>query len=401
MPPPAKAGRATKVIPSVDPNAALYITMSAPVQTVALLFVLTEGLDGWSTETSVVAWEQYDDGAWRTLQLIGDSTNGLNNSGIVKLDLLERQDTETAPYLRVRLVSGMNNVPLVSAVLANAVAATWIGPGGVSNLGTPLPAGTITQSVTTLADIGTISQPMQSTGGHPPAVGSPFHMWMAERLRHKGFAIDNWDYAALVLAAVPALWQVAVIPATNATTGEAAPGCVWLVAVAGPATPNIADPTVPSADPSVLSEIGEMLEPLISPFIQLVVTNPPYRRLTVVATLVFSDTDTSDAWKQRLQTELIKWLSPWPDPALGPRPSNYYSVHAVKEFVSHREYVLGVLSLEVVSLDKDMSPGREAPGWVYFTSAVKHDLTCPPQAAPVAARRPGTRVPNAPAKAGA
>ena len=115
-----------------------------------------------------------------------------------------------------------------------------------------------------------------------------------------------------MLAAVPTLWQIAVVPATDAATGRPTPGRLWLVAVAGPQTPNVADPTIPTVDPVTLAEIGETVAALASPFVKVTVTNPPWIRITVRATLVFSDanvkTKVAEFEKRRdAKDALAKW----------------------------------------------------------------------------------------------
>jgi hypothetical protein len=359
------------LLPRINGRAAFYIDLSAPVAQISLLFALTAGPDGWSSGPSTLTWQKKVGDRWKTITAVGDSTNGLRNSGIITLQVATSQhgDTDTAQSLRAILDEGDDNSAYVLSITTNALTATWSGPGGAATLGQPLPAGTIKQSKTTIAGIGSIAQPMQSIGGAPPSAGAPFQMWMAERLRHKGFAIQAWDYARLVLDAIPSLWQLAVVPATDEATGRSAPGHVWLIAVAGPQMPNISDPTIPTVDPGILGEIGELLAGITSPFAQLTVTNPPYLRLKVHATLVFSDADTPAFWIDQLKAELTKWLSPWPDATIGPRPADYYTRQSIAEFIRQRSYVLGITSLHVIP-EKDPTRG----GWHYLTSSLHHDL---------------------------
>src|ERR1044072_3450499 len=107
---------------------------------------------------------------------------------------------------------------------ANGGAVRGEGPGGASTLGIPMAAGTISKSKDKLAGVASVAQPMESFGGSPPAVGAAFQMGRAERLRHRGLGIDAWDYERLVLAAVPSLWQAAVVPAVNEASGRRSPG---------------------------------------------------------------------------------------------------------------------------------------------------------------------------------
>ncbi len=373
------------VLPEVPSRASLYIELSAPTRWLTLLFILQAGPDGWPTVRPKVRWEQRVGNGWLPARVLSDGTNGLLNTGIVSLELVTPPGGGT-PTLRAWLQSGMNNACFLKSVTTNALVASWVGPGGATQLGTPLPAGTITQGVATLDGIGSIAQPEPSIGGYPAAVGPAFDLWMAERLRHKGFAVQGWDYARIVLAAIPSLWQLAVVPATDAATGEPAPGMVWVVAVAGPTTPNVTDITEPMASPEVLSEIGNLLRPLASPFARIVVTNPPYVRLTVVADLVFDQHDTAAAYEDKAGADLVRWLSPWPDPTLGPRPPDYYTRQSIADFLKRRPYVKEVTSLHI-EWEQAKTPG----GWCYATSAVKHRLRGqPPVDTGTAGGGPGT-----------
>jgi hypothetical protein len=371
---PPTGAAATPLIPSVAAQAALYISLSAEVSEVTLLFILAAGPEGWFDETPTLVWQKHVSDQWIDITVLTDGARGLSCSGAVSLSLATSADARASARLRVLAVQGATKAPLVKNVIANALTASWVGPGGAGDLAKPLPAGSITKSQATLNGVAAISQPMDSVGGRPPAVGRAFHIWMAERLRHKGFGIDAWDYARLVLEAEPTVWQAAVIPATDGATGLPAPGRVWVVVVAGPLTPNVTDTTVPQADPATLDEIGARLTRVISPFVatggRLAVTNPPYVRLTVRAKVEFIPTDTTAAWIVRLQADLIAWLSPWPDPTLGPRRTNYYTRHGVAEFVRNRPYVVAVLSLD---LTPESDAGKQ--GWRYVTSSLAHDLT--------------------------
>ncbi len=369
--PAALGAKPVALLPAVDPHAALYIKLSAPVQRISLLFVLAASSSGWSSQTPQVQWEQHIDGSWVAITVLNDGTNSLANSGVIDLKLKTPAGATVTPRLRVRVLQGLEHVPLVVSVSTNAVSASWVGPGGADLLGDPLPPASIAKSVTPLANVAAIAQPMESFGGRPRAVGAPFHRWMSERLRHKGYGVDSWDYARLVLETVPSLWQAAVVPATDSETGQPAPGQVWVVVVGGPKTANVPDRTAPFVDLTVLTEIGERLEGVVSPWVDLSVTNPPYVRLQVVAELLFTDGDTSAAWKDKLNDELMRWLSPWPDASLGPRPAAYYTRHAVTEFVRGRPYVLGVMSLSIAPED---GLSIEAHGWCYLTTATAHRL---------------------------
>jgi len=383
-------------VPLLEPIAlegALYAGLSEPAESLSLLFRMAPPSGGWPVETPTVSWAQQAGDGWTPLTPLRDNTNDLRNSGIVSLSLADRPDTGPV-WLRIGVSADADGFPLLAALTTNAATADWVGPGGATTLGKPLPSGTIKKSAQPLPGIGTIDQPVPSFGGRPEETGPAFEMWLAERLRHKDYGILAWDYARLVLAAFPSLWQVAVVQASDPSGGRA-PGHVWVVPVPGPNSLNIVDPTIPANDSAMLGEIADMLGAKISPFIQLAVTNPPYRRLKVTARLVFDEANTVQACVDRLNDDLVAFLSPWPTRGLGPRPDDYYTRDQVAHFIRHRPYVLGILSLR---LDPD-PPG--AAGWHYLTSALSHDLTGEGAPRPQRLHRPRLALPKATAAEGA
>lgn len=367
------SGVAAPLLAAQTLEGSLYAGLSGVAAgTLTLLFQMTPGAAGWSSDPPPVSWSQAVAGEWVPILppdgLQGDGTDGLQTTGIVTLELPRPvAEDDAAVWLRLGVEKNADRFPLLAGLTPNALTAVWAGPGRAETLGTPLPAGTITASAPPLDDIAVIDQPLASFGGRARLTGSAFQGWMAERLRHKNRAVQGWDYARLVLADFPTLWQAAALPAGNGP-GQPPPGSVRLVVVAGPGSPDITDATVPLAAPATLAAVGDRLAALTSPFVSLEVANPDYVRITVTATLVFSDADTVAAWTATLKDELIRWLSPWPDASLGPRPADYFTSFAVAAFMRGRPYVRAILSLD---LSYTPEPGS---GWVYYTSALSHEL---------------------------
>ncbi len=367
---PQSAVTAPELLPVAAPKSTLMIQLSAAVPQVSLLVELAAGPNGWWQTPPNLAWQQQLADRWIDVDVLADGTDGMARTGVITLALTADKTAVQPPRLRISTGDDIANVPNVTAIIANAVNSRWIGPGGAATLGVPLPPGSISKANASLAGIATIDQPQASIGGRPPAIGPDLHLWLAERTRHKGFAVDQWDYARIILEAVPMLWQVAIVPATDAVTGAAAAGKIWVVVVAGPRTPNVTDPSVPVVDPGILSEIKTLLEAITSAFAEPQVSNPPWLRLQVTATLAFDDGETSAFWIDTLQSDLIAWLSPWPDARFPRRPANYYRKHAIAEFIRGRAYVRAIIDL-------DVRPDGTVPvqGHYYCTSAASHCLT--------------------------
>ncbi len=124
------------------------------------------------------------------------------------------------------------------------------------------------------------------------------------------------------------------------------------------------------------------LVPRVSPFVRLQVASPPYRRITVEATVVVQDDARMATFLQELQTDLVRFLSPWPDADLGPRPAHYYLKGAISQFIRDRPYIKSIDSL-ALKLDDGAALGDDQErddicghqeSYVYYTSALRHDL---------------------------
>lgn len=362
------------LLPPVLAKGSLAIGLTGALpDRLTLFFQLAPPAAGWSNDTPAIAWTIATCAGCVPVTPLRDTTNNLRNTGIITLPL------PTVPLaspllLRASVDSDTMAFPDLVALVSNAATATWIPSGGAAQLGQPKPAGTVKKTIVPLPVLGSVDQPMPSEGGMPALADAAFKLWLAERLRHKDRGIEAWDYARIVLAAWPSLWQVAIVPASD-DNNSPAPGQVWVIPVPGPTAPAVADPTIPSSSSAVLQDVADLLQARISPFVQLIVTNPPYVRVTVHAQICFSDSDSADACRARLNEDLIAWLSPWPDPALQPRPRDYYTRREVAHFIRHRPYVAWIKQLRLV-IDDDDCRGS----WRYLTSATQHVIhavACP------------------------
>jgi hypothetical protein len=215
---------------------------------------------------------------------------------------------------------------------------------------------------------------------------------MAERLGHKDVAIQPADYAQLLLSAFPSLWQVAVLPARNAL-GQPQPGCVTIIPIPGPDYPTLADNTSPSCDQDFAERILAELKPRISPFVELQIGTPVYCRTTVMAEVVMADASRIASSIQQLQQDLVRFLSPWPVPDLAPRPHRYYEQIAVSQFIRDRPYVKSIDSLQLSPAGDASDPTQQCGGnaFIYYTSALQHQITARPPSASLVASLDGIR----------
>lgn len=375
----------TPLLPRFTSPGNLYLGFSGLVtpQTLTLLFqtAVNTGEDV-SAQLPPVAWEYLSGNCWHsfpTSSILADSTNGLQNSGIVALDFpavdLSNNTVLAAgnQWLRASVTASADEFPCTIGIYPHAVLATWSDNDNTgAHLVQPLPANTIKTSVPPLPAIAAIQQPMPSFGGRPAETGTvAFDIRVGERLRHKERAILGWDYERLVLERFPTVWKTQTLPARDLEGGDV-PGHVLVVIVVGPDSVGVADPTVPAATGEMLGQIQAYLEGLISPFIQVKVVNPRYVRIEVRATVQFAAANDAGASLKQLNNELVQYLSPWfYDAARAARGGQYISEADISEFIQTRPYVDALVSLEPLKYE----PPRVTLDWYFLTSAQQHKLS--------------------------
>ncbi|MFN7898285.1 MAG: hypothetical protein ACK5N0_01280 [Synechococcaceae cyanobacterium] len=363
-----------------DADACLILEWSQPFRQLDLLI-------GLSTATTMQPqprplWiDIWQDAAWHPLPQTAyqDGSSGLTTSGILRMQLPVELSSHC---LRLSISLAKQPIPELVCLEPNAVWVSWQGPAGEDRLDHCLPAGTISTCRSALSGITKISQPLPSLGGMPADGKGLQQVRFTERLAHKGVAIQPDDYAKILLDQFPTLWQVAVLPATDAE-GQPSPGSVALVPIPGPKAPTVADPTAPVCDGAFRLNIAQVLSSRISPFAKLAIVDPLYCRITVKAQVIVTRSVSVATALQQLQHDLVLFLSPWPleDPSC-PRPSAYYEELNIGHFIRERPYIQAIESLQL-----DYSPNLqdcEQAAFLYFTSAAQHQLgACLPRLATV------------------
>jgi hypothetical protein len=396
-------GKAVSLLPRFTHAGNLYLGLSGliPPQTLTLLFQMS-GAPGAHPSGTLppVTWDYLsaNHGMWSAAQLRADSTNGLRNTGIVDLELPSHRPPDNTflpsgfQWLRAAVddeparilgIDGQKLPAIVDrepdsfrrtvAITPHVVLASWQPSAGTgAHLGKPLPPHTITTPVDELPGIATVDQPMASFGGRPPETEQSFEIRVGERLRHKSRGILGWDYERLVLERFPAIWKVQVLPAHSPQKKDA-PGHVLVVVVPGQDGTAVDDPTVPQAAGDMLSRIQDWLRGLISPFIRLHVVNPLYVRIRVSASVMFRDEEEPGSSLQRLNDDLVAYLSPWfYDAARATRGGQYASEADISEFIQTRPYVAAV---DTLTFQYTPKPSELGSDWYFLTSAETHDLT--------------------------
>lgn len=306
----------------------LYIGLEdAPTDSVlSLLFQVAEGSENpvapAMTETLHPEWYFLSGNEWLPLdykQIISDDTNYFLRSGIVRL-LLPPAATDNNTllnqglrWLRIALPAGLSIDSVSKFINVHAQAGQAVFFDQKNNdfqLESGLPPGTIKKLVNRIPQIKTVTQPYASFGGQPRETDTAFRQRVSERLRHKHRAVTIWDYERLVLAKFPYIYKVRCLNHTNDTL-EVAPGSVRIVVIPDIRNQNSFDPFEPRVSANKLSEVKDYLIKLHSLHVDLQVENPNYERIKFDFKVAFFPGFDKNEYTLRLNTDLIKYLSPW------------------------------------------------------------------------------------------
>lgn len=344
----------------------LQLKLSHPVAQISLLVGLTGShVVAHQAAPSTMTITAWIGDRWTTLppQNIQDGTIALSQTGLLRLTV---PDGQTSELFRLNVWGLSKDMPMLTCLEVNAVGATWQGPGGKADLSRSLPAGTVRQPVDNIPFLDGVHQPLPSSGGVAAAQSEQMDGRLAERLGHKDRAIQADDYTRILLRAFPFLWQVVVLPAWDPQVGRM-PGCVSIIPIPGPDAPTLANPLQPRCDAALAARVLDELRPRVSPFVRLRVGKVNYCSIMVMATVVLRDDTCIASSLQKLQNDLVAYLSPWPNSANPHRPKHYFKRDAIMHFIRHHSYVRSVVSIK-------LEYSANYSSHVYYTSAALHYL---------------------------
>jgi len=394
---------AIPLLASYKQSGNLYVGLSNldQAQQLTLLFLLRENN---GVDLPAVQWDILSKNRWQCLSLNNvdaDTTHGLKNTGIVTLNIASVDNINNTilnseyTWLRVSTKIQANLFPNTNAVIPHTLPATLqinqneldtineVTDGNLlekneniqyieNPLIQSLPAHSINSSVEEIPDVGNIDQPISSFGGRPAETYQAFEVRQGERLHHKQRAIQIWDYERLILDKFPVIWKVKALPAHNLLTGNK-PGEILIVVLIGPDSIDSQDPTTPVASSELLYKIQTYIQGLATTFLKLHVCNPVYVRIGVTAKVIFNkDNDSADNI-ERLNTELVQYLSPWfYDESREEKAGEYTSIDDISFFIQTRPYVN---SLESINLNYFPDIIELKTDWYFLTSTKQHDIT--------------------------
>ncbi|SHJ79038.1 baseplate J/gp47 family protein [Pseudozobellia thermophila] len=379
----------TTLLPQMADEGSLYIGVDNlnPPQTLALLIQVAEGSANPEKAKQEVKWSYLSEETWQPFDagmLLGDGTNGLLTSGIVKFDIprgIALGNSRMPPdryWLKASVGKDSDAVCDIVAIRAQAISASFADAGNDPKfLENALPKETIAKLVNADAAIKKLEQPYASSEGRPPEKEKAFYTRVSERLRHKNRAIAIWDYEHLILEKFPKVYKVKCINHTLfdgslTNYSETRPGHVTLVIVANVQNKNAVDPLRPRASLDQLTEIASFIDTIKPPCAMIHIKNPLYEEIKVDFQVKFHHGIDVGYHISKLQGEIKHFLSPWAsscasDIVFGGKIHKSVILNFVEER-SYVDYVTCFKMYHIVREDPDNNPGKDVDEAIALTS---------------------------------
>lgn len=325
-------GRATTMIPDLGEQGHLCLGLAnaGPGQSLSLLFQIRDAGSSSLSEPGCggraptpLKWRYLGQNEWKDFPprlVLSDTTRGLTRSGIMQFllpDDIAANSTILPDGLcwieaALEKVGDTYSCQIVS-IDTQAVTATRVCDPESDLEPASLPGRTISQLSEKKPQIKSVTQPFATSEGRSRETADEFRVRVCERLRHKGRAVQPFDYEHLVLDRFPQVGQVKCIgnnqSRSYAENIPVPPGTLYLVA-----TPHLdgnTNPT-PRLPLYVLKEIEEFIAPLASAHVTSVrAINPVYETLKVFANVQFSGTGDASCDSENLNLAISRWLRPW------------------------------------------------------------------------------------------
>lgn len=306
------------------------LTQFKPGINLTLLFQMAEATADSEKLPENISWHYLDNNQWKPLrrgfEVIEDGSRNLTTTGIVKLSLPENmtdKNTIMPPgqyWIKASIAKNSSVVSETIRVFTQAVSATFQASkqNDLSRLQSPLPAGTVAKLFAADPLVKSVTQPFDGFGGALAELDGGYYLRVSEQLRHKGRAIQKWDYERLVLQEFPFVYRAKCINHSIHTDASFyrndlpyAPGFVLLAVIPDLRIMNAGQSTAPKVPVSLLEKMEDFLTKRTSPFVRLKVVNPRYEKVNFCISVTLKRGMDPSFYRDQLKTDLTELLAPW------------------------------------------------------------------------------------------
>lgn len=320
------------ILPTFCDEGTLFLGLKdlVPGNNVNILFQLAEATSDSEFDPETIQWYYLDNNQWKSLrtgfEIINDATEDLTSSGIVKFALPPNMTKENTilpkglHWIKASIKKHSLTVCETIGIHTQAISVTFTNDEANDKLrlSKPLKAKSVTKLDESDANVKKIEQPYESTGGRVPETEGHFYVRTSEWLRHKGRAIQKFDYERLTLEKFPKLYKVKCISHSYALNAyqyksdfPVAPGYVLLAVIPDLFQLKGAESFEPKAPVSMLDAIQEYFKKISSPFVRLRATNPRYEKIHFCLKVKLVKGRDENYYKDKLERDIREFIAPW------------------------------------------------------------------------------------------
>jgi hypothetical protein len=325
-----------KQLPSLFPTfcdeGTLFLGLSdlVPGDNLNILFQLAEATADSEENAEDVFWYYLDANTWKPLrsgfEVLDDATENLTSTGIIKFSLPANisNDNTVMPkglhWLKAGIPKNSKATSETIDILTQAALAVFTNEEANDKLrlSKSLPAGSVAKLDVADASIKAVAQPFGSFNGAIPESESLFYVRVSETLRHKGRAIQSFDYERIVLQAFPKVFKAKSINHSFALNAHQydndfpyAPGYVSLAVIPDLNQLQAGNSYQPMVPVSMLEQINEFVRKRTSPFVRFRAVNPRYETINFCLRLQLRKGKDKNYYKEKTKQDIRELLAPW------------------------------------------------------------------------------------------
>ncbi len=223
----------------------------------------------------------------------------------------------------------------------------------------PLAPGSITQPLQAIEGLESIDQPWPSQGGRAPESGVEFTQRVAKQLDHRGRALTWRDMKTLLLVRYPEIYDVLPVFLSAGQTQAWGRRQRMLVIPVNGQMDN-ADPLCPAFNPARLTEMAQYLRERASPWLELELLNPVYRKISVNYQVVFTAGVNAAYGDKQLQLALARHYMPWTyDQTSAIHPGDHLDYYGMVKFIQQLPFVDSVKALTLNGKPGNIQSGED------------------------------------------
>lgn len=320
------------LLPTHCDEGTLFLGLSnlIPGNNLNLLFQMAEATSDSESDKEMVFWHYLDSNIWKPLrpgfEVLDDATNNLTGSGIIKLALPANMTSENTimtaglHWIKATIPKNSRAVSETLGIHPHAIQVVFTNEEANNKLrlSKPLQAGSISKLEIADADVKSVIQPYESFGGLVPEIEQQFYVRVSETLRHKGRAIQSFDYERLVLQEFPQLFKVKCINHSLGLNAHEyindfpyAGGYVLMVVIPDLNKLKAGNSFEPKAPVSLLEDINDFIRQRTSPFVRFRAMNPRYEQVDFCLKIKLQKNKDENFYKKQVREDIRTFLAPW------------------------------------------------------------------------------------------